>query len=444
MIDIWNNPEYLKKIAQDILHEAALQGASAAEVDIGVNKGYSVTVRNADAESVEYHQDKIIELTVYFGQRSGSASISDLRQEAIQAAVKAACNIAKFTDEDPFAGLAPKELLAFDYQDLNLSHPWNISVEDAIALACECEAIALAKDKRITAAENVAITTTAAWHVYANSNGFIGSYPATRHEISCVLIAKAKHDMQRNYYYTTSCDHDLLESVTHVANQAVTRTIQRLGAKRLATQKVPVIYDAEEARGFLGHFVSAISGGNLYRKSSFLYDKLGETLFPKHIKIDERPFLPKSLGSAPFDGEGVKTRENVFIDQGVLKSYALGSYSARKLGMETTGNAGGVHNLFVSHSDMNLPALLKKMHTGLYVTELMGQGLNLLTGDYSRGAAGFWVENGELQYPVEEITIAGNLQKMYSQIEAIGNDVETRGNIRTGSILLSEVTIAGD
>lgn len=444
MLEAWNNPDYLKNVAATILQEAAKQGASAAEVDIGVNKGFAVTARMGEVESVEYNQDKIIEITVYFGQRTGSASLSDLRAEALQSAVKAACNIARFTDKDPCAGLAEQNLLAFDYPNLDLYFPWEISVEKAIETAIQCENIALAKDKRIKNSEGVSVATTAGWHLYGNSLGFMGMYPATRHDVSCCLIAQQKGEMQRDYSYTVACDPTLLTSIEALALQAVEKTVGRLGATRLSTRRVPVIFVAEEARGLLGHFVAAISGGNLYRKASFLLDHLNQPVFPSHIKIDERPYLTKSLGSAPFDENGVKTRENIFVEQGVLRNYALSIYSGRQLGMQTTGNAGGVHNLFISTGQKDLPALLKTMDTGLFVTDLMGQGVNLVTGDYSRGATGFWVEKGEIQYPVEEITIAGNLREMYANLVEVGCDIDKRGNIQTGSILLESMTIAGD
>lgn len=444
MSEVWNNPEYLKNVVQDILNEAKKQGASSAEVDIGLNKGFSVTSRLGDVESVEYNQDKIIDITVYFGHKTGSASLSDLRIDAIQSAVQAACNIARFGDKDEYAGLAEKEWLAFNYPPLNLSFPWDITVEQAIEITLQCENIALSKDKRIKNSEGASLSTTAGWHVYGNSHGFIGVSAATRHDISCALIAQDQDDMQRDYNYTLSCDPELLQSIDWVANTAVEKTISRLGAQRLTTRKVPVIFAAEEARGLLGHFVAAISGGNLYRKSSFLLDHLGKTIFPSYIQIDERPHLEKSLGSAAFDENGVATRPNIFIENGILRNYCLGVYSARKLGMQTTGNAGGVHNLFINTSNNDLSALLKKMDTGLLVTDLMGQGVNLITGDYSRGATGFWVENGEIQYPVEEITIAGNLRDMYANLIEVGNDVDKRGNIQTGSILIESMTIAGD
>ncbi|MDR3477598.1 MAG: metalloprotease PmbA [Gammaproteobacteria bacterium] len=442
-MDYFNQP-HLEQLVADILREAVQQGATSAEVDVAVNKGFTVTARKGEVETVEYNQDKIIELTVYFGKRCGTASLSDVRPEAIRSAVQAACNIARFTDEDEFNALADKKLLAFDYPSVDIYSPWSLSVPQAIEMVLECEAMALSKDKRIVNSEGATLSTGEVWHSYGNTQGFIGTCPVTRHEISCVLIAKKGKEMQRDYCYSVACDPSMLESIQHVAETAVERTVRRLGAQRLSTCKVPVIYAAEEARGLLGHFVSAIQGSSLYRKSSFLLDHLGQRVFPDHVQIDERPYLAKYLGSAPFDDDGVATRPNVFIDKGILKSYAMGIYSAKKLGMETTGNGGGVHNLFISTGDKDLPALMKKMGKGILVTELMGNGVNLVTGDYSRGMSGFWVENGEIQYPVEEITLAGRLQDMYGNLVEVANDVDTRGNIQTGSILLEEMTIAGE
>lgn len=437
------NVNQMQSLANDILQEAARCGAHQAEVGIGANKGFSVSAREGDVESVEYNQDKIIEINVYFGKRSGSASISDIRPEAVRAAVEAACHIAKFTDEDPAAGLAEREEIAKHYPTLDLNYPWSISVEKAIELAIACEREAVAYDKRIMSAEEVSVGTGEALDVYANSNGFMGFYPHTRHEISCVLIAKQGEDMQRDLSYTISIDPEQLESISHVAKQAVERTVMRLGAKQLPTTKAPVIFFAEEARSLFGHFVSAMSGGSLYRKSSFLVDHLGKKIFPSFMHIQEQPHLSRGLGSAPFDNDGVATRPNVFVEDGVLRNYSLSVYSARKLGMQTTGNSGGVHNLIIKHGDKDLKALLKTMGKGLLITEMMGQGVNIVTGDYSRGAAGFWIENGEIQYPVHEITVAGKLQDMYMRIAEIGNDVDVRGGIRTGSVLIDEMMIAG-
>jgi PmbA protein len=443
LVDLFN-PSKLQQMVADILQESKKLGATSAEVDVAVNKGFSATVRMGDVETVEYNQDKIIEITVYFGKRSGSASLSDTRPEAIRAAIQAACNIARFTDEDPFSGLADKDLLAFDYPSSDLFYPWDITVPRAIELGLECEAIGLAGDKRIINSEGVTVSTIEVWNAYGNSHGFIGISPVTRHEISAVFIAKHGEEMQRDYGYTVACDPDSLKSVQEVAQTAVERTVRRLNGRRMTTCNSPVIFAAEEARSLLGHFVSAISGGSLYRKSSFLLDRLGQKVFPQHINISEKPFLAKSLGSSPFDDDGVATRENVFVQDGMLNSYSLGVYSARKLDLKTTGNAGGVHNLYINTSENDLPTLLKKMDKGLLVTELMGNGVSVMTGDYSRGAAGLWIENGEIQYAVEEITIAGNLNDMYQNLVEVANDVDHRGNINTGSILLESMMIAGD
>lgn len=438
------NPTELQSIAQDILKEAARCGAQQAEVSMAANKGFTVTAHDGDVETVEYNQDKVIEITVYFGQRTGSASLSDLRPEAIRAAVEAACHIAKFTDSDPAAGLADKSEMALSLPSLDLAHHWDVSVEKAIQLACECEREALAHDKRIMSAEEATVATIDVYNLYANSHGFMGGFPYTRHEISCVLVAKDRHDMQRDYSYTQATDPRQLESVAQVAKQAAERTLRRLGARRVKTMKAPVIFAAEEARGLIGHFMAAISGGSIYRKSSFLVDHLGKKVFPDWMHIQEQPHLLKALGSAPFDDDGVLTRNNIFVEDGVLRTYALGSYSARKLGMQTTANAGGVHNLVVRPGNKDLASLLETMGTGLLVTELMGQGVSIVTGDYSRGVGGFWVENGQIQFPVHEITIAGKLQEMYQRIIEIGNDVDVRGNVRTGSILIEEMMIAGE
>ncbi len=434
---------HLQSLSQEILKEAARLGADQAEVDIGRNKGFSVSARDGEVETIEYSQDKSVDITVYFGKRSGSSSLSDLRPDAIRAAVEAACHIAKFTDEDEASGLACREELAFNYPQIDLVSPWPISVEQAIALACECEREALAYDKRIMSAEDVIVSTIEGLHLYANSLGFIGYFPFTQHHASCTLVAKAGDEMQRDGHYTVATDAERLESISEVARQAAERTVQRLGARRIPTMKAPVIFIAEEARGLLGSFASAIQGGSLYRKASFLVDHLDKKIFPDFVRIYEQPHLPYALGSSPFDDDGVATRPNVFVDGGVLRQYSLGVYSARKLGMKTTGNAGGMHNLTIQTGNKDLPALLKAMGRGLLITEMMGQGVNLITGDYSRGASGYWVENGEIQYPVSEITVAGKLQDMYKRVVEVGNDVDKRGNILTGSILLEEMMIAG-
>lgn len=439
---LFSNDE-LNALCEQILEETKRAGADAASVNIATNKGFSVSAHNKEVETVEYHQDKVIEITAYIGKRTGSASISDIRLDAIRAAAEAACHIAKFTDEDEASGLAEKDELALHYSPLNLNFPWPLSVDEAIKLACLCEQEALAYDKRIMSAEDVTIATYAMMHAYANTNGFIGSYPYTRHDISCVLVAKEGDEMQRDYSYTVSPNPSKLKSISEIAKESAQRTVKRLGARRLRTMKAPVIFLAEEARGLLGHFVAAISGGNLYRKSSFLLDQIDQAIFPSFIHIKEHPHLADGLGSAPFDDDGVATRANVFVENGILRQYSLGVYSARKLGMRTTGNAGGVHNLSISTQSKNLKDLLKTMNKGLLITEMMGQGVNIVTGDYSRGVGGYWVEDGEIQYPVQEITVASRLQDIYSRIVEISNDIDVRGNIHTGSILIEEMMIAG-
>src|SRR3990167_1213016 len=438
------NESLLQSIAQDILNEALRKGATQAEVNVSANKGFYVTAHNNDVETIEYNQDKSIEITVFFGKRMGTTSLSDIRKEAVNAAVEAACHIAKFTDEDEASGLAEKNEIAFDYPKIDLTYTWSITVDEAIAIACQCEKEALAYDQRIMSAEEVRVATFDVLHVSANTHGFLGTFSCTRHDISCVLVAKQGDEMQRDFDYTVACDPNDLESVSSIAKKAAEKTVRRLGARRLKTMKAPVIFYTEEARSLFSHFVAAISGGNLYRKSSFLLDHLDKQIFPSFIHIEEQPYLAKALGSAPFDHDGVLTRPNVFIEGGQLKNYALGVYSARKLGMKTTGNAGGVHNLLVRPGMKNFTELLKTMDKGLLITELMGNGVNLVTGDYSRGVGGYWIEHGEIQYPVHEITVAGKLQEIYQHIIEVGNDVDVRGNIRTGSVLIEAMMIAGE
>lgn len=432
------------ELSENILQQAKKNGATEAEVVISLNKGFTVSAHDGDVEKVEYQQDKSIAINVMFGKRSGSAGISDIRPEAIKQAVEAACHIAKFTDEDPASGLAEKEDLAFDYPHIEMNYPWKISVDEAIEMACQCEKEALAYDKRIMSAEETSVSTMEAFYLYANSHGFTGSFPHTRHEISCVLVGKEKDEMQRNYSYTTAADPELLENISHVAKEAAERTVKHLGARKIKTMKTPVIYHAEEARGLFGHLIAAISGGNLYRKSSFLLDHLDEKILPSFMNLQELPHLDRELGSCPFDDDGIATRNNIFIEGGVLRNYCLSVYTARKLGMKSTANAGGVHNLFVKSGNKDLSELLKTMNKGLLITEIMGNGVNIVTGDYSRGVGGFWVENGEIQYPVQEITVAGKLQDMYAGIQEVGNDIDVRGNIRTGSVLINEMMVAGE
>ncbi len=434
----------LKSIATDILSEAKRRGASAAEAGISTSSGLSVTVRMGDVETIEHTRDKGLGLTVYFGKKKGSASTTDFSREAVSDTVKAACAIARHTSEDDCAGLANAELMAKNYPDLDLLHPWPLTPQKAIEIALDTENAARAFDSRITNSEGADVSHHEGSYVYANSNGFLGGYATSRHGISCAVIAKEDSGMQRDYWYSVARDAGELESPSRVGERAAGRAVQRLGSRKLSTRTAPVIYTAETARGLLHHFVSAIRGSNLYREASFLLDHLGKKVFPEGFDIREEPHLKRALGSAPFDSEGVATRARDLVRDGVLQGYVLDSYSARKLGMQTTANAGGVHNLVVEPDEVSFETLLKEMDTGLVITELMGMGINAVTGDYSRGACGYWVEGGEVAFPVEEITVAGNLRDMYAGIRRVANDVDVRGNIRTGSVLIERMTIAGD
>lgn len=433
----------LESMVRDLLEQAEGKGATAAEAGVSVDTGLSVTVRLGDVETLEYHRDHGLGITVYFGKRKGSASTSDFTRGSVTSTVEAACAIARYTGEDDCSGLADAGRMARDIPDLDLYHPWAIDAESAIDILRRCEGAAQATDPRITNSEGATLSSHQGLRVYGNSHGFLSGYPSTRHSMSCSMIGEDEGKMQRDYWYTVSRKHIELQSAEDVGRISAERTLRRLGSRSVATCEVPVIFIAELASGFFSHFTGAIRGSNLYRKSSFLLDKLGTTVFPEFMHIHEEPHILQGLGSAAFDSEGVATASRDLVIDGVLQGYVLDSYSARKLGMETTGNAGGVHNLFVDAGELDLPGLLREMGTGFLVTELMGHGINMVTGDYSRGAAGFWVENGEMQFPVEEVTIAGNLQDMFRQIVAIGSDVDARGNIRSGSVLIERMTIAG-
>lgn len=434
----------LERMVGDLLAEAKSSGATAAEAAVSMDIGLGVTVRKGDVETLEFHRDRGLGVTVYFGQRKGSASTSDFRAEAIRETVQAACDIARYTSEDTCSGLAPAERMATDIPELDLYHPWGVTADQAIEIAKACEHAGLETDPRITNSEGATVNSHQGLRVYGNSHGFMGGYPSTRHSISCSLIGEQGGHMQRDYWYSVSRLAEELEAGESIGRMAAERTVRRLDARRLGTRQVPVIFAAEVATGLFRSFTGAIRGSNLYRNSSFLLDHLGKPVFPEFMHIYEQPHLPRALGSAPFDNEGVATSPRDLITDGVLQGYVLDSYSARKLDMETTGNAGGVHNLSVDTSDKDIHALVQEMDTGLLITELMGQGVNIVTGDYSRGASGFWVENGQIQYPVEEITVAGNLKQMFKHIVAIGNDIETRGNIRTGSVMIESMTVAGE
>ena len=436
--------ERLSTLVASILDEAKQQGASSAEAGLSVDRGLSVNVRLGEVETIEHHRSQGLGVTVYFGQRKGTASSTDLSAQAVRETVAAACRIAKHAAADEFAGLPEAELLAKDFPDLDLYHPWVVEVEEAIELAKRCEDAARSFHPDITNSEGANLNTYQGLRVAGNSLGFLHGYPSSRHSISCSVIGGTGDNMQRDDWWTVARDAIDMEPAEVVGRKAAERTIRRLNGRSLSTRQCPVIFAAEVAGGLIGHFIGAIRGGNLYRKSTFLLDQLGKPVFPGFIHIHEQPHLRKALGSAPYDGEGVATHAHDIVKDGILESYVLSTYSARKLGMKTTGNAGGVHNLILEPGVLDLPALLKKMGTGLFVNELMGQGVNIVTGDYSRGAGGFWVENGEIQYPVDEFTIAGNLKDMFMNIVAVGNDVDLRGNTRTGSILIEEMTIAGD
>jgi len=433
----------LRACVELALQEARLLGASEAEVGVSVDTGLSVTARLREVETLEYHRDRGMGITVYRGKCKGSASTADLSAAAIRETVAKAYSIAGFTAADPCAGLPEASELATQIPDLDLNHPWDIEPDAARDLAISCEAAALSVDARINNSEGATLSSHQGLRVFGNSLGFVAGYASTSHSLSCSVIGQQDGDMQRDYWYSAVRDYHDLESAVSIGERAAKRTLDRLGAQRLSTRVVPVVFVPELARGLIGHFLGAIRGGSQYRRSSFLLDASGQQVFPSWFSCVERPHIMKALGSAPFDAEGVATRDRTLVDKGILTGYVLSTYSARKLGLKTTGNAGGVHNLIVESNQDDFAALLKKMHSGLVVTELMGSGVNGVTGDYSRGAAGFWVENGELAYPVHEITIAGNLKDMYQRIVAVGSDVDARGGVRTGSILLESMTIAG-
>jgi PmbA protein len=436
----------LREVATLALTQAQLQGASQAEADVSVSQGLSVNVRLGEVDTVEYQRDRGLAVTVYFGKRKGSASTADLTAAAVRETVEKACAIARYTAEDPYAGLIEPEMLAREIPDLDLDHPWQLTPESAIERARECEAAGLAVDARVSNSEGASVNSQRNTGVYGNSLGFLGGYSSTSHSVSCSLIAQAGEDMQRDYWYTLARDPAQLEAAGSIGRTAGQRALARLGARRLSTRKAPVAFTPDLARGLFRAFIGAISGPSQYRKASFLLDAAGEQIFPKFLTMQERPHIPKALASSPFDQEGAATHDRELVSAGVLEGYVLGSYSARRLGLKSTGNAGGIHNLIVTSSvpALDEAAFLKRLGTGLLVTELMGQGVNGVTGDYSRGASGFWVENGAIAYPVQEITIAGNLRPMYRDIIALGSDVDPRGGIRTGSVLLGEMTIAGE
>jgi PmbA protein len=436
-------PEELESLLRLALDEAVRRGADQAEVVASVDTGLSATARLGDVENLEYTNDRGLAITVYMDSRKGSANTSDVRAEAIREAVAKACSFAALTAHDEHAGLADAELMCTDVTDIALDFPWPIEAAEAIATAIDCEAVALGYDARITNSEGATVATNRGLRAYGNTHGFIGSYSKTSHSVSCVVLASDNGEMQRDYHYSAGRDPADLESLEAIGETAARRALARLGARKPKTTRAPVLFVPELARGFIGHAIGAISGGAQYRRASFLLDAAGEKIFPDFLQIQERPHLPKGMASAPYDAEGVATRDRDIVSDGVLQGYILSSYSARRLGLQTTANAGGAHNLIIPGTAGDLDAMVRDMGSGFVVEELIGQGVNGVTGDYSRGAVGRWVENGEICYPVHEVTIAGNLRELYARIAAIGSDQDMRGGIRCGSLLVEEMTIAG-
>jgi len=443
-----HSADALRNIAQDMLAYAKQRGATAASVEVSEGFGQGVTVRHGEVETIEYNRDKGLGITAYIGQQRGNASTSDFSRQAVRDTVDAALSIARYTAKDNCSGLPDSDMLAHDLPDLDLYHPWHLPVDEAIAMARECEQSALDADKRVSNSEGATVNLHEVQFVHANSLGFIGGYPSSRHSVSCAVIAGRDDAMERDYWYSVARDAREIIELRQIGRIAAERTVRRLNARQLDTLQVPVLFEAPIASSLLGHFVGAVSGSSLYRKSSFLLDQLDKSIFAPHIHIEDVPDIPKGLGSSPFDDEGVRVQRRTIVENGVLRGYFLGSYSARKLGMHTTGNAGGNHNLILKSAiggcgTLDCAGLLKQMERGLLVTELLGHGINPVTGDYSRGAAGFWVEHGEIQFPVQEITIAGNLKDMFRNIVAVGNDVLVQGSRQCGSILVEGMTVAG-
>lgn len=439
----------LQGVAQRLLERCRAHGASEAEVSCSEERGLNVNVRMGAVETVEATRDRGIGVTVYFGKRKGSASTADLRESSLEATVEQACAIARFTEDDAAAGLADAGRMARPdadgrWPDFDCWHPWALDADHAIDIALACEAAGREADPRIANSDGASVGSGASLSVYANSHGFVGAERGTQHSIGCALIAGTGDDMQRDGWYTSALAGEDLESPVAVGRHAAQRTLSRLDPRSLPTGEYPVLFSAEVARSLVGHLLGAVSGGALYRRASFLLDSAGQQLFPEWFSIVERPWLRRGLRSAAFDAEGVATHESPLVAGGVLQRYVLGSYSARKLGLQSTANAGGVHNLDVAANADGFADLLSGMGRGLVVTELMGQGVNAVTGDYSRGAAGFFVENGEIAYPVDGITIAGNLRTMFAGIEAVGRDVDPRSHIRIGSVLVGAMTVAGE
>ncbi|WP_290610567.1 metalloprotease PmbA [Arsukibacterium sp. UBA3155] len=441
--NVWQEIAEVKDAVAAVLARAKALGASSAEASMSRTRGLSVETRHGEVETVEFNQDGGLGISLYFGQRKGSASTADLSPQALERAVAAAADIARYTSEDPHTGVAEAGWLEYSPPDLDLFYPDSISTELAISLCAGAEEAAFATDKRITNSEGASFSSHQGLKVYGNSHGQLVGYPSSRHSFSCVVIGEQDDEMQRDYSFTVARQYSKLLDPKQIGRESALETVARLGARQVSTQKVPVIFRADIASSLFGHLVSAISGGSIYRKSSFLLDKVGKQVMSSAVTVQEKPHLAQALASSPFDAEGVKTRDLAVIDNGVLNTYLTTSYSARKLGMASTGHAGGIHNWLISHGNDDLAALCRQMGKGLLVTELMGQGVNTVTGDYSRGASGFWVEHGEIQFPVAEVTIAGNLADMFMNIAAVGNDVDRRGGVLTGSVLISQMQLAG-
>ena len=434
----------LSDLAREVVARCRARGASQAEVSLSEDEGLAANVRLGEVETVERTRDRGVAVTVYFGKRKGTASTADLQPASLEATVDQACAIARFTEEDPAAGLADAAMMATAFPDFDQWHPWALDADAAIALAVRAEAAGRAADPRISNSDGASVSTGQSVAVYANSHGFVGAERSTHHSLSVSLIAGRDDGMQRDYWYSSALDPEALERPEQVGRRAAERTAARLQPRPIVTGDYPVLFAPDMARSLVGHFLGAISGGALYRRSSFLLDSVGQRLFPDWFQVVERPHRRRGLRSAAFDAEGVATRDSDLVRDGVLQRYVLGSYSARRLGLATTANAGGVHNLDVASNARDQAELVRGLGRGLLVTELMGQGVNALTGDYSRGAAGFWVENGEIAWPVDEVTIAGNLRTMFQAIEAVGADVDPRSHIGVGAVLLGRMTVAGE
>jgi PmbA protein len=433
----------LEDLIQIVLDEALKQGADQAEAAASHDFGLSATARLGDVENLEYTNDRGLGVTVYHGSKKGSASTSDFSVEALRETVTKASTFAKYTAADKCAGLADADRMASELPDLELAHPWQIDADAAIKTALSCEDAARSYDERIRNSEGATVATSSGVCAYGNSHGFVGSFPRTSHSISCSVVGESDGEMERDYHYSSARDAGDLEAPEAIGETAARKTVGRLGSRKIKTTKAPVLYAPEIARGFVGHVIGAIAGVAQYRRSSFLLGAAGEKIFPDFFQLQERPHIPKGMASVPYDAEGVATADRDIVVNGVLEGYVLSSYSARRLGLESTGNAGGAHNLIVPGNADDMASIMKSMQTGLLVQELIGQGVNSVTGDYSRGAVGYWIENGEIAFPVHEVTIAGNLRELYQKIVAIGNDQDLRGGIRCGSLLVDEMTIAG-